>query len=357
MAASLTRRPLALLTAAAALAAVGSVAPPAAAAAGRTIYVTPAEVTAGSTGGSTLAGRMQQLRPGDTLVLKAGVYDAGYTRPNVVSGTAAAPITVMADQPAKTLIKGQLKLWDASYWNLRGLRIQATIRGAEALFVGGGTGWTVSGGEFFGGRATGAYTNVGISNGAAGSPSRFRFTANCVHGAGRTTRENQDHNIYVNFRGSPSTGGSIDRNLVFDHPNGAGIKLGFGGEPNARGPWGVRVVNNTFAHGGRQILLHGDVRGNVIQGNLLAYSTKRFQKLPKTTAIYANMIQTKTNRYRYNYVHAASMVLWDPNKAMVGGAGNGLRPSPVFDRVGTCAGYQAESAAARPYGRYGTARY
>ena len=132
--------------------------------------------------------------------------------------------------------------------------------------MGGGRGWLVAGGEFFGGRATGAYANVAIGSGNYSQPQGFRFTANCVHGAGRTKRENQDHNIYVNFIGSSGTSGSIDRNVIFDHPNGAGVKLGAGGQPGARGPWNVRVTNNTISNGGRQVLLHGNVRGNVDPG-------------------------------------------------------------------------------------------
>jgi hypothetical protein len=321
------------------------------------IEITPADVVRGSTGVRTLAGHFAALRPGDTLVLGPGVYNAGYTRPNVRPGTAEAPIVVTASRPSKTLIKGQLKLWDAHHWQLRNLRIRATVPGGDALYIGGGRNWVVSGGEFYGARSTGGYTNVGIGTGYTSSPSGFRFTANCVHGAGRTKRENQDHNVYVNFSGSGRTGGSIDRNIIFDHPNGAGVKLGFGGVEGARGPWGVRVVQNTVASGGRQILLHGNVRNNVIQGNLLAFSTKHFQKLAKTTAIYSNMITTRTNRYAHNYVYSASMVNWDLNAALVDAGDNRLRADPRFASRTACTAWRTRAAGARPYGRYGTGRF
>jgi hypothetical protein len=334
------------------------VTPPAPAeAAPRVIRISPADVTYGPTGARSLAGRLQTLRAGDTLILGPGVYNAGYTRPNVWSGTSRSPIVVTASDPRRTLIKGQLKLWDANYWQLRNLRVQATIKGSEALYMGGGRGWLVAGGEFFGGRATGAYANVAIGPGYHSQPQRFRFTANCVHGAGRTARENQDHNIYVNFNGSTRTSGSIDRNVIFNHPNGAGIKLGAGGLPGARGPWNVRVTNNTVSNGGRQILLHGNVRGNVIQGNLLAFSTKNFQKLAKTTAIYANMLTTRTNRINNNYVYASSFVAWDPDRKLVNTGDNRLRTNPVFTGMGTCGAYKTNTAPARPYGRYGTGRF
>jgi hypothetical protein len=337
------------------------VTPPAEAeAASRVVVISPRDISYGPTGARSLMARLQSLRAGDTLLLRPGVYNAGYTRPNVASGTASAPIVVKAQDPARTLIRGQLKLWDANYWQLRGLRVQATIKGSEALYLGGGRGWLVTGGEFFGGRATGAYANVAIGGGYRSQPKDFRFTENCVHGAGRTARENQDHNIYVNFLGSSGprgTSGSIDRNVVFDHPNGAGIKLGAGGEAGARGPWNVRVANNTVANGGRQVLLHGNVRGNVIQGNLLAFSTKNFQKLAKTTAVYANMLTTRTNRINNNYVYASSFVAWDPGRMLVNTGDNRLRANPVFNAMGSCNGYKPNVAPARQYGRYGTARF
>jgi hypothetical protein len=337
------------------------VTPPAeAAAASRVIVISPRDITSGHAGPRSFTARLQSLRPGDTLVLRPGVYDAGYTRPALTAGTARSPIVVKAQYPARTLIRGKLMFWDAHYWQLRDLRIQATVKGNEALYMGGGRGWLVTGGEFFGGRSTGAYANVAIGTGNRSQPKEFRFTANCIHGAGRTARENQDHNIYVNFPGSSGprgTSGSIDRNLIFDHPNGAGVKLGAGGVPGARGPWHVRVVNNTVANGGRQILMHGNVRGNVIQGNLLAFSTKHFQKLAKTTAIYANMLTTRTNRINNNYVYSSSFVAWDPGRALVNTGDNRLRNNPVFDAMSTCRGYKPNVAPARPYGRYGTGRF
>jgi hypothetical protein len=332
-------------------------APGAAAAAPRVVTITPGDVTYGPTGPRSLTAYLQSLRPGDTLVLGPGVYNAGYTRPIVWSGTSQAPIVVRAAYPSRTLVRGQLKLWDASYWQLRNLRIEATVKGSEALYLGGGRGWVVAGGEFFGGRNTGAYANVAIGSGYHSHPQGFRFTANCVHGAGRTNRENQDHNIYVNFTGSAGTGGSIDRNVIFDHPNGVGVKLGAGGVAGARGPWHVRVVNNTISNGGRQVLLHGNVRGNVVQGNILAFSTKHFQKLPKTTALYANMLTTRTNRIAHNYVYASDFVAYDPDGRLVDVGDNRRRANPVFDGMGTCGVYRAKAAPAKAYGRYGDGRF
>jgi hypothetical protein len=342
--------------------AVGAGAPAQASSGGAVYRITPADIAYGPTAPTSLATRMHRLRPGDTLVLGPGVYEAGYTRPNVTKGTKDAPITVVAEQPSKTLIKGLVKMFDADHWHLRNLRVQATQPGFEALYMGGGVGWVVSGGEFFGARATNAYANVTIGSGTAGNanPRGFRFTGNCVHGAALSyrvnpTRINTDHNIYVNFAGSAHSGGRIERNVIFDAPNGTGVKLGYSGEPNSLGPWNVKVEQNTIVANGRQVLLHANVRNNLVVGNILGYSTKRFMKDPRTTALYANMLTTSTNRFHHNYVYASSMIEYDPGNRLTDAGSNQLRKAPRFTAVNTCAAWKTSTRI--PWGRYGTGRY
>lgn len=320
-----------------------------AAATGTTVYAHP---------GDNLGNLFRALTPGQTLRITSGTYNSGdIWVPSGHGGTSAAPIKVAAADPANPpLIKGAIILWDPHYWILQQLRVQATVAEKGALTIAGGVGWRVSGSEFFGARNTGSYGNVAISTGHSGPPRGFWFAGNCVHGAANTTRVNTDHNIYVNFGGNSSSSGQIYRNIIFDHPNGVGIKLGNGGTAGALGPWGVQVLYNTIGKGGRQILLHGNVRNNLLQGNLLAYSTEPFRTNPKTTAIYANMVTTTTNRYGHNYVYGASMVLFDSNKVMTSLGDNSLRVNPVFNGT-TCSTWRAQATPALPYGRYGTARY
>lgn len=327
---------------------VGGAAP--AAAYGRVVYASP---------GADLNLVMTSLRAGDTLRLRPGIYNAGYVRPEASPGTAQAPITVMADDPNnRPLIRGIVKLWKPDYWVLRGLRIQATVPKFEALYLGGGTGWKVENGEFFGARATGAYDNVAIANDQSGRPPRnFRFTTNCVHGAANTTRSNTDHNIYVLFSGNVTNHGVIDHNIIFDHPNGEGIKLGAGGAAGTRGPWGVFVAFNTITNGGRQILLTGDVRYNSIKGNLLTQSKEPFTRDPRTTAIYVNLVAQRLNAISNNYFWAESMVKYDPYNKLIDRGDNRLRPAPGYVLYGSCYGFRTTNAAAAPYGRYGNGRW
>ncbi len=313
--------------------------------------------------GADLKVALEKLGPGDTLQLNPGTYDIGFLRGYVRRGTAKAPITVRAANPAQPpLLRGAVKLFDIDYWQISGIRVQATEKGKEALYIGGGKGWTVSNSEFFGARATNAYSNVTIAgnnpenakSNPAASPSGFRFFSNCVHDAAKSTRAATDHNIYVNFLGGRGTGGRIDHNTVYGHPNGAGIKLGDGGATNALGPWGVRVDANTVADGGRQILLHGNVRNNVIAGNLLGRSTTKFTKSPKTTAIYVNKVTTRTNQIANNYTYESSMISYDTERKLVVKAGNKLGAKPKMNSIGSCAAYKVPGA---KHGRWGTGRF
>ena len=151
---------VALVAAATALLTVAPGPAPAQAAA-QTYYASP---------GDNLAAMLTNLRPGDSLLLRPGVYDVGYLRPNITPGTPNAVISFgAADRAHPPLLRGLVKLFGPSYWVLSGLRVQATQPSFEALYMGGGTGWRVMNSEFFGARQTGAYDNVVRDNYIAGS--------------------------------------------------------------------------------------------------------------------------------------------------------------------------------------------
>ena len=321
--------------------------------------------------GANLKAAMMALQPGDTLALLPGVYDTGLVAPTpatapgptvdakgtvkkMSNGTPTAPITVRAaDQGNRPLIRGEIKLWGPSYWVLDGLRVQSVDAGRDALYIGGGTGWVVRNSEFFGASSTGAYSNVTISGDiyGTGAPRAFTFTGNCVRDAGQTTRKGTDHNIYVSYAGASGSGGVISKNVIFNHPNGAGIKLGNGGVPGARGPWGVKVVYNTIAQGGRQVLLHGDVRNNTIARNIFATSTQRFSGANKTTSVYLNNVVGGGNTFLNNYATSSTMFSWGKTARV--GVDNAVRTNPRFSGVG-CGGFRPTFAKAAAYGRYGS---
>jgi len=318
--------------------------------------------------GVNLKAALIALKPGDTLALLPGVYRTGMVSPPPATlaigadrkmhrGTPSARITVRAADPSKRpLILGELKLWGATYWTLDGLRVQAVDRTRDALYMGGGTGWTVKNSEFFGASVTNAYSNVTISSDSygTGAPRGFMFTGNCVHDAGRSTgraRYGTDHNIYVSYAGDRGSGGVISRNVIFNHANGVGIKLGNGGIPRAPGPWNVQVAYNTIAQGGRQVFLHADVRGNTISRNILADSTQPFGVVKTTVSVYLNQVIGGGNGFANNYATGSTMFSFGKSARI--GVDNVVRPSPHFSGSG-CGGFRPTTPAAVGYGRYGS---
>jgi hypothetical protein len=80
----------------------------------------------------------------------------------------------------------------------------------------GGTGWTLSGGEFSQAKS---YAALLISGGA----SRFTVSDMYIHDTRKANGRNQDHLIYVN---TDARGGVIERNVLVGSPNGRAIKVG-----------------------------------------------------------------------------------------------------------------------------------
>ena len=319
--------------------------------------------------GANVPAELGKLCPGDTLQLAPGTYVTGYMRlylggagiGGIRAGTPSAPITVTSQDPSQpALIQGGLQLYSPHYWRVTNLRIQATVAGQPALTIRNGIGWSVRSCEFWGARQTNAYGNVVISGGG-GQPSRFEFRSNLVHDAARSTRSDAtDHNIYVNFQGAPGSGGIITRNVIWNAPHGAGIKLGAGGAYNSPGPWGVLVSMNTFYNSGRQILLHGNVRNNRIFGNILQRATQRFARDPRTTQIYAHDVTGRGNVFTNNYAYQATLFAYDPKRSASFGAGNRSYNDPAHDpllRSSTAGVLVPQNPVAQAYGASGTGRW
>lgn len=287
--------------------------------------------------GESLKLALEALRPGDTLLVAPGRHDIGYIRPRLTPATSARPITVKAqDWSSPPTLVGGMLLTSPDHWTFHRLRVEGTAARAPGLMVDGGVGWRVSASEFWGARGTDAFANVAIAGGN-GYPRGFVFTENCVHDAARSPREKTDHNIYVKYHGDARSGGTISRNVIFGHPNGAGIKLGDGGQPGAPGPWGVQLVNNTVLDGGRQVLLSHDVRNNLVRGNLLGWSSEPFTPQDRrTTGIYALMVGGSGNVMDNNFVFSADMAVRDPYGKVRVGADTAVRPTPALGGRGSC---------------------
>ena len=263
--------------------------------------------------GDNVLTAFEGLRAGDTLLLAAGTYNTGYLRVTpMAAGTAAAPITIRAADPAHPpLLVGGLRFYSPMYLVLRSLRVQATTPGLSALVMDGGVGWTVDSSEFWGARQTKAYANVTIS-GTGGYPRAWAFTQNCVHDAAMNTGPDAtDHNVYVTYQGATPATGLLIRNLI-------------------------------------------NVGNNVIVGNLFYNATQGFVANPETTQVYVHDVTGSGNYMSHSYSAVSSMLIYDPTLRVFLGPGNVTGANPGFDAVGVCTGYHPSLAAAIPYGRCGT---
>jgi hypothetical protein len=241
----------------------------------------------------SLAAKIESLQPGDTLEIKPGTYDIGYSRLNDIHGTADKPITITASDPSQPpTLTGWLSLWSAQYVTLDHLRLQATWSAsshggpAGALSYMCGVGWRVQNSEIFGADHTQAVWNLLINGKKAasapsassapssecpGQPVGFVVSGNVFHNSyvpPTCTGDPKWHHIYANFEGDADTGGTISRNLFVGNRCGAGIKLGTGDQTQPRGARNVRIEYNTFYDGARAILLQNDIRGTTIVRNL-----------------------------------------------------------------------------------------
>ena len=325
------------------------------------------------------------LTSGDTLLLAPGTYETGYqrfyagpfnpprTRGLMHSGSAAAPITISAVDPANPpLLRGGIQFQGPDYIRLLHLRVEATDPTLPALTMKDGRGWVVQGCEFFGAANTHSLANVAILGGSdkmrPGQPSGFVFRENSVHDASNTKQTNHtEHNMYVSFAGSLHSGGVITRNVIWGHYGGEGIKIGDGGAYGAPGPWNVTVSMNTIAEGGRQVLLHGNVRNIIVFGNLFWKATQAFNKDPRTTMVYIHQVTGSGNQVRNNYGYSASMLMFDidsplnnakskvANKANI--MTNAAAGNPLFVGANTSLGWKTRNPKVAAYGRWGNGKF
>lgn len=302
----------------------------------------------------------QALRAGDTLRLLPGRYDIGGLQPLLAKGTPSARIVVTAADPRSLPeLRGHLVLRDADHWLVNKLRLVATVKGEPALKMAGGHGWTVANSEMTGAAGTGDYANVAIDadRSTGVPPTGWTFTGNCVHHAApRPAGDSAGyHNVYVNAEGGG--GGSLfARNVLFAAPGGSNLKIGAGGDPRVQGPAGIRVENNTMYDANQQVLVFGKVDGIMIRKNLLVRarggsSVNTGQYLHSITADGRTRVLSRDN-YGYLLAGRPTFVLSSPARSYTA-AGNTEAADPRF-AVG-CGRFVPTAAAARAYGRYGTA--
>jgi hypothetical protein len=283
---------------------------------------------------------MARLRAGDRLFVRDGTYrERIKLRPHV--GRPGARIVVEAYPGERPVVVGQLWLGDASYWTVDGINVTwAADNPTEPMVrMYGGTDWVLSDAEIWGAHATSA---LHVDDGPRNDLGRWTVTGNCIHDTYPTTGTNQDHNVYVDdMSSSPDPRGLIEHNILFNAPNGRGIKLGPGGTQG--GARNVVIRDNTVFKQMANISLSQATSGITITRNVLVGATD-------TTIDVFELRGADNVAYDNVTGFAPRLVERSSDARPITERDNHVDIDPGFDRVG-CDGFHPSSW--RGYGRYG----
>ena len=335
---------------------------PAAQAADRTIYVSPAGDDAGSRLSAaekpvaTITRAIRLAQPGDTIVVRGGTYvgAAGY---GAVPGRRDAPIRLQNARGERVVIKGTLQLENADYWRVSGINVTQNPNGPRKEFLvkfDGGTGWQYLHSEVWG---TKGVSNLMISGSARyGSPKNYRVSDNCIHDNNATGDAfMNDHNIYL-MPGYNSGPGVIEHNLLFNAENGAAIKAA--GPTSATGAARVTIRRNTVARTAAGVIVGYGSNRIQIRDNLIGAQAKRPPSGSKwvsnyNAAVIGNHVNGTANI-------SVSTGVWGFPQLMRS-TQDSKRPiraaytawlNPDFDSTSSCSGFHPADPRAQRYGRY-----
>lgn len=257
---------------------VGALAVPAssAAAAGSTYYVSTngrlpsVHCAAGSAKDPwpSISYALRCLGPGDTLLVHGGVYNervsynVGDGRREIQAGTADAPILVTNVAGERPVIKGLLRLSDASFWVFSGINVTSDSgsygSGDMLVKFRGGTGWVFANAEVWDAKTYGA---VRVEPSSTSEPRDWRIVGNCVHHTRTVHDPYRDHNFYV----AAGINGLIEHNIIYAAPNGQNIKVG----DDLSHVRSLTVRNNTMYGAAQNVLIFGASSNVRIERNIM----------------------------------------------------------------------------------------
>jgi hypothetical protein len=231
------------------------------------------------------------------------------------------------------VLRGQLWIGDPSYWTVSGLRVEwgPTNPDEPLVRLYGGTGWRLTRSEIWGSRST---SGLQVDDGPRNNLGRWLVKGNCIHDTFPTDGLNQDHNLYVgDMSSSPHPRGVISHNILFNAPNGRGVKLGPGG--TSGGAVNVQVRFNTIYNSSQNVSLSRDTRKVVIERNILVRA--------RESNITAFRLSGSDNVARQNIGDGAPrfLVKAGPPGGLIDGGGNLRSLDPRFDSLG-CAGFRTK---------------
>ena len=280
----------------------------------------------------TIESSLERLRPGDTLTVGGGTYVENVVGASIRSGSSGSPITVRAASGQRPVLRGLLWLNGPSHWTIDGLDVtwrDGNSASEHMVKMTGGTGWTIKNAELSDARS---YAGLLV----AGDASAWTVRDSCVHDTQSANDTNQDHLIYVNTDGGAGSG-LITRNVLFNAPNGHGMKLT--GDD-------VRFTYNTVHNTRYAALADGGASGNTWQRNIFARSNAgavfRSYKLTGGGGVASENLWHDASRY-----DAA-----DGGYESIRDGGGNARRDPQFSSVGSCSGFRPQDPVAAGFGRY-----
>ncbi|MFP3881770.1 MAG: hypothetical protein ACLFWH_05575 [Actinomycetota bacterium] len=300
----------------------------------------------------TISIAIRRALPGDTIVVRGGTYveAAGW---GAEPGTKSSPIVLTNYKNERVVIEGHLQLAGADYWTVDGIDVtyDPGLGRTESLVkFDGGVGWELINSEIWGTRGV---SNLMIT-GQDSDPRDFRISGNCIHdNLANEDQFMQDHNIYLQ-PGYDSGPGVIERNILFNAPNGANIKAA-GGDP-ATGAANVLISHNTMSTAGAGVIVGYDSHGISMTGNLIGPPEGGGDLY--IAAIIGNTLTGDDNVAKNNAVRSYEKTVWSTDDSTRPVAeSESIRVRPDFDNTSDCDGFHPGDEAASAYGRYGHGDY
>jgi hypothetical protein len=297
----------------------------------------------------TIGHALTQLEPGETLYVRGGEYREDIRNPRIrVGGPDPCP-RVVASPGERPVLRGLLWLNRPSYWTIDGLNVTWSPENAardHMVKMTNGVGWVYENSELWGARS---FAGLLVYGSISGEPADWTIRGNCVHDVWTDPihHVNGDHNLYINV-GTSAGAGLIERNILFNAPNGQNVKLGYGSSnpQPGHGAANVTVRYNTMYSALKNLMVtdeshHNIIERNIIQGSEEGYALRAYRLSGGDNAIRDNVL----SEMRY-------LQYGDPGYELVtDGGGNLLPHDPGFDSRG-CSGFRPTDMTAKGYGRY-----
>lgn len=326
----------------------------------RTLYVAPwgndfesdgvtARANTAATPWRTLFMAIRRARPGDRIVVRGGTYveAAGW---GATQGQPDQPIRLEAFPGERVVLRGTLQLDRADYWIVRAINVTWNPdRGRTQFLVKfeGGVGWQFLDSEVWGTRGV---SNLMVTGSAKHGQARdFVIAGNCIHD-NETVGDPfmNDHNIYL-MPGYQSGPGLVERNILFNAPNGANIKAA--GGTSATGAARVTIRYNTMVNAAAGVIIGYGTHRTTIWRNLIGSQVGGSASY--NAAILGNHVSGVGNHASrtavFGYPRSVRST-WDSPEPI--GASDNVWLNPQFDNVAGCAGFHPTAATAEDYGRY-----